>query len=49
MFNDEGFFKGCLQKKIKSVEIFHKGGDSGPFHTFFVKNKHGLKMCFRSF
>ena len=43
MFNDEGFFKGCLQKKIKSVEIFHKGGGKKSveilhtFHIFFLK------------
>ena len=37
------------KKKIKSVDFFHRGGGSTPNPHFFLKNKHGLKMCFKSF
>ena len=39
----------AFKKKIKSVDLIHKGGVFGPGPHFFVKNKHGLKMCFKSF
>ena len=39
-------------KKKKKVGFFPPGGGGGgstPNPHFFVKNKHGLKMCFKSF
>ena len=38
--------KGSLQKNL---DFFHTGGGSTPNPHFLVKNKHGLKMCFKSF
>ena len=43
MFNDEGFFKGCLQKKNKKCGNFPQAGDKKSleilhtFHIFFLK------------
>ena len=37
------------RKKNKKCGNFPQGGGFGPIPHFFVKNKHGLKKCSKSF